>query len=275
MLKEFAPSTIHHRRYRVDATILFCGVHLLTRRNVGGAYASVEAAQQVDSRATALQFAAGSWPERARGLNRFGVWREAIVEREGHPPNLAFGGLMTKSREENFEQAKNALTAAAPYAEAIMARGESRNGALRTWVESIDLPAGSNWSTLSATLDGAMRRAPRAEERMLDAGACVSFLCAMREAALSPGPFRKQFVHGGKLYWLETRRRAEHKNDLEGTVRNHDGARCSDFRTSYLDDDATGIPTRIEYRAKSFLRLSFEEESTAGAPSIPSVFARG
>src|SRR5215831_6240345 len=61
------------KHYQASATVVICGIPIFTRQNVGAGYASVE----IGGSAVGLQFAAGSWPERARGLNRFGVLEEA------------------------------------------------------------------------------------------------------------------------------------------------------------------------------------------------------
>src|ERR1700733_5524291 len=106
-LRGFAPSITFQRRYRLDASILLLGAPLFTRQAAGGAYASVEISRDPDATATALQFAAGSDPARAHGLNRFGILREAVVIRKvgrGEATDLSFAGLMTRSREESLEQ---------------------------------------------------------------------------------------------------------------------------------------------------------------------------
>src|ERR1700722_19792184 len=109
-LRGFAPTVAFQRRYRMDATILLLGAPLFTRQAAGGGYASVEIGAGANQRATAsaLQFAAGSSPARAHGLNRFGILREAAAERETGT-ELAFAGLMTRAREESFEQGRKAL----------------------------------------------------------------------------------------------------------------------------------------------------------------------
>ena len=53
------------------------------------------------------------------------------------------------------------------------------------------------------------------------------------------------------------------------------GAGRAEFRTAYAAGDPSGIPTRIEYRPRPFLRLTFEAQPEATQPVIPSVFPQG
>jgi len=270
-LRGFVPAARFERRYRMDATILLFGAPLFTRQSAGGAYASVETDRS--AQAVALQFAAGSFPARAHGLNRFGVLREAVVNREGGC-ELAFAGLMTRTREESFEQGRKALASSAHGSEGVIARGAARaESGIQTWIDSIDLDAGRNWSNLNETLSDALRRAPDASPKVSPAEAAVTFLHAMRLAALSREPqLRQPFLHAGKSYSLETRRHAEHPLELAGAIHDTSGARRAEFRTAYAAGDESGIPIRIEYRPRSFLRLTFLAEAASTQPLIPSLF---
>jgi len=271
------------RRYRIDATILLLGAPLFTRPGVGGGYASVESNKLSDSgrdaAALALQFAAGSFPARAHGLNRFGILREgwaARLQGSDDGVEISFAGLMTRSREENFEQARRALAASDGHgAEGVVARGRTFANATQTWMEDVALPAGSDWSNLNATLNDALRAAPLNPPRETASGAATTFLFAMRDAALSTEPtVRREFVHAGKLYWLETQRHPGSKEpavELAGTIHNSAGVRTAEFRTAYAPGDPSGIPVRIEYRPRSFLRLTFVAELDSTQP-IPSAF---
>ncbi len=279
LLRGFSLGDRFARRYRVDATVLLLGMPLVTKSNVGGAYASIELGSNSESEhalragAVALQFAAGSWPERARGLNRFGIWREAVVERGAEPPRIDFAGFMTDSREKSFEEARSSFVTSKPSAQAIMARGQVNSGAMRTWVERIDLPSGSAWTDSSAILSEAIHRDPLSPARQAESGECTTFLYAMRNAGLAKEPERLQtFSHNGKNYTLETRRHPDNPLLVSGLIRDHLGARCSEFQTTYAPGDGSGLPTRIQYRPRSFLRLTFEHQPEAVQPPIPWVF---
>jgi len=276
----------------MDATILLLGAPLFTRTAAGGGYASVEESREVARNqgptqgptAVALQFAAGSSPARAHGLNRFGILREAVVTRgaqretEGSDTTeLSFAGLMTRSREESFEQGRKALATPPGGSECVIARGRTSGSRIETWIDTADVTPDCNWTNLNETLGAALRHEPRTQPRETAAGSTTTFLHAMRGAALSKDAVvRQQFMHAGKLYWLETRRRpqrsSELSEELDGTIHNLSGARTAEFRTAYSAGDESGIPIRIEYRPRSFLRLTFQAEPEATQPIVPSVF---
>src|SRR5579872_1737481 len=203
MLKGFSRTTAAQRHYRVDATVLFCGIPVLTKRNVGGGHASVEAGSKGESHAVALQFAAGSWPERAGGLNRLGILREVVVERPDEPLGFAFAGLITNSPEQNFEEAKKTFLHGAPKAlEAIVASGDTRNGVLYSSTEVVHLPAQFRWtSAANELLTG--RPSGRPDSSDSHAQLLPPFLYAMRCAGLDASPrYQRKFLHKGKPYSL-------------------------------------------------------------------------
>ncbi|MGB6946010.1 MAG: hypothetical protein WBE37_26660 [Bryobacteraceae bacterium] len=271
-LRGFARATAFQRRYRMDAAILLLGAPLFSRRAAGGAYASVEISGNQGSTATALQFAAGSSPARAHGLNRFGILREAVVERTDGT-ELSFAGLMTRSGEETFEQGRKALLSRVRAAEGVVARGTTAGSTIQTWIDNIALSPDCDWSNVNQTLGDALRRQPSEPPREISSESAATFLHAMREAALCGEAVQhRKFTHAGKFYWLETRRQPEHPLELIGTIHDLNGARRAEFRTAYTAGDESGIPMRIEYRPRSFLRLTFEAELEATQPAIHSLF---
>jgi len=271
-LRGFVPTAGFQQRYRMDATILLLGAPIFTRQAAGGGYASVEISRDRAERAVALQFAAGSDPARAHGLNRFGILREALVLR-GAVTELSFAGLMTRTREESLEQGRKALVAPDGGSEGVVARGRTLGSTIQTWIDPIDLAPDSNWSNLNETLSDALRREPRTPARETISADSTTFLHAMHSAAFSQDPiYRRQFTHASKAYWLETRRHPDRPLELAGAIHDLAGARCAEFRTAYAAGDPSGIPIRIEYRPRSFLRLTFEAAPEANQPPIPSVF---
>src|SRR5208337_917476 len=199
-LRGFVPTAGFQQRYRMDATILLLGAPLFTRQGAGGGYASVEISRDQGERAVALQFAAGSDPARAHGLNRFGILREALVLR-GAVTELSFAGLMTRSHEESFEQGRKALVSSAHGSEGVVARGRTLGSTIQTWIDAIDLAPDCNWSNLNETLSDALRREPRTLARETVSPTSTTFLHAMHWAALSKDAvYRRQFTHAGKGY---------------------------------------------------------------------------
>lgn len=272
ILRGFSRDAVFGRRYRVDATILLLGVPLLSRQRVGGAYASVETASVGSDCAVALQFAAGSWPARAKGLNRFGIWREAVVTRQGEPLEVAFAGLMTDSRERTLSEGQLALSGA-KLAEAVVARGYARGGPMKSWAYRLPLALNRTWTDSPAVLFEATRQDPDEAPREIESAQCATFLHAVRCAALDHhSEHRQRFAQTGKLFELETRRDPEQPLLIHAVIRDHNGARSSDFRATFAADDESGLPLRIEFRPKSFLRLTFVCEPDANEPPIPSVF---
>ena len=60
-----------------------------------------------ESAQIALQFAGGSWPQKAHGVNRLGFIQETVTEKSnGEPVDARYFGFMTSSAEKNFDQAK-------------------------------------------------------------------------------------------------------------------------------------------------------------------------
>lgn len=271
-LRGFVPTAAFQRRYRMDAAILLLGAPLYTRQAAGGGYASVEISLGDSARAVALQFAAGSDPARAHGLNRFGILREALIER-GELREFAFAGLMTRSREDSLDQGKKALAASPGAAEGVLARGRTSGSTFRSWIDTVDLAADCNWANLSETLCEALHRKPQAAARQTAPSSATTFLYAMQLAALCKDPLHRcEFTHAGRGYWLETRRHPARFLELVGTIHDQAGNRCAEFRTAYAEGDPSGLPKRIEYRPRPFLRLTFEAVPDSNQPPIPSVF---
>lgn len=271
LLRGFSRDRIFERRYRVDAAVTFCGVTIFTRRNVGGAHAAVETGGCGKDAAVGLHFAAGSDPTQCAGLNRFGILQEAVIESAAARPEFAFAGLITDSKEEDLEAAKKALHSAGRQ-EVKFARGAAADGRVHTWTETVDLARPCTWMESAGVLAGLAGEAPRTPELEVTADA-TPFLAAMRGAALSSQESsRRPFLHAGKLYSLELRRRSGGERD--GLIRDHNGAKSAEFRVRCPAGDESGLPDRIEYRAKPYLRLVFEADERVAAPSVTSIFPK-
>lgn len=81
LLHGFRSGQAVERRYRADAAVIFCGVTIFSRRDVGGAYASVETGQAGGASATALRSSAHQQVTFARGSASRGSarsWTELI-----------------------------------------------------------------------------------------------------------------------------------------------------------------------------------------------------
>lgn len=272
LLHGFHSDRTFELRYRADAAVIFCGVTVFSRRDVGGAYASVETGQAAGASATALRFVAGSDPARCAGLNRFGILEEAVIESESNP-EFAFAGLITDSKEADLEEAKKALHSYA-HQQATFARGQASRGSARSWTELVSLTRPYGWrdaGELLATLAG---EEPQSPAREIPAGTgpfLTPFLSTMRAAALSEESLvRRPFVHAGKLFTLELKRRET--GSCDGAIHGPAGAKLATFRVDYASGDRTGLPARIEYHAKPYLKLVFEADDRAARPNMSSLF---
>ncbi len=124
-------------------------------------------------------------------------------------------------------------------------------------------------ANLLATLE---KQAPRLPAREIGAGA-GPFLAAIHRAALSEDAVTlRPFLRAGKQYSLELRRRSAGQRD--GLIRDENGAKSADFRVLYAAGDTSGVPTRIEYRAKPYLKLIFDADESVAPLSLMSLFSK-
>ncbi|MEO8096942.1 MAG: hypothetical protein ABI811_04530 [Acidobacteriota bacterium] len=266
-------SKVFQRRYRVSCTASALGIPFFQRSDVGGGYASVELGSFGDTQATALQFAGGSLPDRAAGLNRFGVFREALVERSAADHEVAFAGFITSSKEEGLREARKNLKQTGDGAPVMVAWGGARTGRIWFHARNVDVPASSNWKQADDLLSGLLREFSSGQPSTAASANASTFLSVMRRAALSTVPSsRFPFLHNGKPYELRTKWHST--GVMDGEIRNDKGAKTTEFRTVYEAGDRSGLPLRIEYYARSYLRLTFETDTSPQAP-IPSLFPAG
>jgi hypothetical protein len=245
--------------YRVDATILLLGIPVFSRSGVGGGYAAIEEFDSVRS----LQFAAGSDPARARGLNRLGF----IHELRGVGGSRYFG-FMTSSGEESFAEARRALEGpGSPEAQYTAISGEISGGTARSRVCRFAFPAHMSWADwdrlLPAACEAFHKSAAEMPQRTRACPARVgeSFLAALyRVLEAGPGRAEIPFVYGARDLLLRTVVAHDAKIGLfrvEGKTL--EGARTlSNFCLWY--DSASKIPLRIELQPRSFLRLTLHAD---------------
>ena len=272
-LRGFKRSATASRRYRIDATILICGAPVFTRKGVGEAYASIESGASDGATAVALQFAAGCWPERAAGLNRFGILREAAIEDQDGNTEYVFAGLITTSKEESLGEARKSLAASNTGTPLTVARGIIREGRATARTGHIEVPREFRWTDAAAMLGKTLGPEQALAPREIAVDHAPTFLAAMRNAALQSQSSRRfPFLHNGKLYRLDVQRGRGSARELASVIWNSLGAKAAEFRTSYRTGDQSGLPEFIDYRPKSFLRLSLHAEQDATHNQIPSIF---
>jgi hypothetical protein len=263
-----------HRRYRAHAAILVLGMPVFKRGDVGAGFASVETGVSGDRTVTALQFAAGSDPERARGLNRLGIMREAAVEQDLCLLKTSYAGFMTSSPEKSLDQGRRALDTSAAALPCTLGSAESWNGRTELSVRRFTVPGTTRWMEAADILN-AIENCPETNHETGAFGPSATFLYAVHRAALEDASnARRQFCHNGKLHELVTEKRRLSSDSriirMTGSIRDPSGAETSVFSLWFDSSDPSGLPARIEFRPRPFLRLTFEAE--AGSSEAQAAF---
>ncbi len=254
------------RPYRADAVILLGSLPIYRRRGVGSGYAVCRRLEGMSGPRWVLGFAGGSWPARAKGLNRLGYYRE-IVSEEDPALEASYFGFLSVSEENDLAEARGSVEGSRGVAPFSVIEGQLGRAPLcRT--ARFAAPEGSGWPEWSSLLVGALEAVRSAKVGCREAAGAMPFLHAVREAIRSRTPqYAQWFAYGGYLHRLETSRRpAPHLTDrlgrpadvLLGTVHSGKTGQKSRF-TLWLEQDPEAVlPLRIELQPRSFLRLSFE-----------------
>jgi hypothetical protein len=300
-LDAFAAQPLEDRRathvwYRADATITFLGIPIFSRRGVGSGCAVLEAGDSAAGRSRALQFAAGSWPHRTRGLNRLGWMQEIVRERGGEAETAAYFGFMTHSPEKSLEQAKQSTSGGDSHAASYQAvAGAVAPDRLHSSIYGVFLPPEVDWLQNREALrrvrehlaSGA--KPQRVVDRALHPEECrpQTFLYAVYQAICNAGhTYHTSFVHHGKPYVLDaskskdagmTRKLSERGirtggplMRMDGTIHESPAGAKTTFKIWTDPAGESALPLRIEYQARSFLWLTFERDFTldASAPAL-------
>jgi hypothetical protein len=259
------------RHYQATAAILVFGVPIFRRKDVGSGCASVEIGSAGDRTVSALQFAAGSKPERARGLNRLGLMREAVVEQDSRLLQTSYAGFMTSSQEKSLDQGRQALSTTAAEMPCTVGSGESGLGRTELSVRHFTISGATRWTDAETILNSIEKnsRDTLARHTTSTQGPSATFLYAIRRAALEDAyKARRQFFHNGKLHVLITEKHPAADSPtaihMTGAIHDQSGAEIAQFSVWFDPGDPSGIPNRIEFRARSFLRLTFESD-----PGLP------
>jgi hypothetical protein len=197
-----APVT-HLRRYRVHATITLLGVPLFSKENVGGASAMVEQSISGSSSITSIQFASGSWPERLKGFNRFGMGQEAVRQEDGTIAESAYLSFMTSSAEKNFEQAKQSFTERTNTQQISVAHGRAWRSGYSSALDHLTVPARSTWADCPRLMTEMSDRLSALTESSANGNresAYQPFLHTVRAAMTSGAASAERiFTHNAKL----------------------------------------------------------------------------
>jgi hypothetical protein len=264
----------YQRHYRAQATVLILGITVFRRDDVGAGCATVESGIRSGETVSALQFAAGSQPERARGLNRFGALRETAIETSAGLAETAGAGFITSSPEKTFEQARTALRSAEPEVPCVFS--SSLSGVGRTYVKKGRFNASgiTSWVDAPGILGAAERESgPNMQQETQLVGPVATFLYSIRHAALNPASrIRRQFCHNGEICELITERTSglsESHVRMNGLILGRTGEKRSDFVIWIDPDDPSGLPARIEFYPRSYLRLTFDAQPHPQPETLP------
>ena len=281
---ERAPTDL---RYRVDATVLLLSFPIFRRAGVGDARVAVREIAEKAGRLVAIEFAAQSDPARAHGLDRRGWIREAVVERSGQPVLAATLGLMTDSPEQSVEEAKTAFRESGRAPRLVAIDGRSASGSTGSRVLHFEPPAGEPIASVHS-LDEVRRRfaadppAWRRTEWSHQSGAPMTFLYALLRALERPGPATESYyVFNENQYRLHTEcapdaergrefamagltASAEHIVRVRGRIENLTKRTHPVPLQLWIDTAGPApCPVRVEFNARSFLRLTLERLAPA------------
>jgi hypothetical protein len=288
------PSRVWRQQYRANAAVTFFSIPLVSRAAVGSGFALIEECVSRGAKAVAIQFGAGSFPNRARGLNRLGYIKEEIVEAApGKPLECAYFAFMTTSQEKNLDQAKRAIEVAHGMIPYSAAEGSGQKGHFASRVSRFNFPSELTWrdcpelvrrvrSAMSLGSEG-----QRAEKDLpRSTAAPATFLYAVRAAMLDPA--RKTdsaLVYNGKDYRLRTEKNFDTAMEAHFGERNlvPDSNRVvrldavleevtknvkTPFRVWFESGNELMPPLAFEYQARSFLRLYFEADFNTSVPAV-------
>jgi hypothetical protein len=270
------------RRYRADAQVIVLGITLFHRAGVGGGSAVWrESVLPQGGMLRFLEFIGFSLPERAAGLNRIGFIREMARLGDSGTTESIYFGLMTSSPEETAEDARKAIESQA--AEAVYSAIEGRVAADSAENVLAHFRAPAKWTIRNQdelieeahTALAAMPKTPL-EGNSREAGE-ATFLESLARL-LRDSEEQTSYIYNGRRYQLSFRRSADPKATAQfrergiigqssqvlrasGQVRRESAGKEHNFRLWFEPGTEMPIPLRIEYQAKSYLRLMFEAEA--------------
>ena len=189
----------------------------------------------------------------------------------------AYLSFMTSSPEKNAEQAWQAFADTSRGLNLAVAHGTAAPTSYASTLEHLAAPEGCTYldcPRLMTMLRNSIASQPSVVASQRAEHAYPTFLQAVRAANLG-GNNNSQctFMHNANLYELRTTQSVVvGVKVLSGRVREpagRSGSRGeSNFQIWSHAADPSGLPWRIEFRPRHFLRLVFEEDATAGGPVL-------
>ncbi|HMD72073.1 MAG TPA: hypothetical protein VKF41_12050 [Bryobacteraceae bacterium] len=274
---EPAPKLSLERRYRADAQVLLFGLTLLRREDVGGG-SVLWREYETGGAARLLEFNGYSTPARAAGLNRLGFIREMARTAGSEMPECSYFGLMTASPEESAEAARKALSSGAKEQVYTAIEARLAPGETETAIAHFTAPAALSGANREELVERA-RRALTSVAEVRTAGPANeighSFLQELARLLIEADGKEGRFIYSGRPYRLHLIRSVDAKATayfrarrliggpaevvrVAGRLRREAGGKETEFRLWIPSGAERPLPLRIEYQAKSYLRLVFE-----------------
>ena len=272
-------------RYQATAYVTFLSIPIFSRSGVGFGLASADEYTDRATKKLSLRFLSGSIPERAHGLNRFGFIQENVEEKDQATVSANYFGLMTANGEESLSQAKAALDSAQKVELPFVAvhafvnrRGMSYS------VRHLLLPSfyrGSNADQLLKQMQAEFTTPQPGEEEKTESVSgqpSETFLNSLRQAILTEAAdYQSRIVFNGKIFRFQAAKHQDPKTgadlqkagltnspdlvvQLSGVLRNEKTNEVTNFRLWFEKGAANFLPLRFEFKAKSYLRLVFDQE---------------
>ena len=263
--------------------ITLFGIQVFSKSGVGNGNIRIEEIGPRQGGTVAIEFAAGSRPEGAKGLNRLGYIQEAILEDQpGQAAECAYLAFMTASDEKSVEQARKALEAAGNMQRYNAAQGFGRPGTFQSRIDRLAFPSKYNFQDLAALIPMARTEMaahagdPLDHQQDQEAMHRATFLYAVRRALLTPGSTSTSHLFfNSKRYQLDTEKAfdaatgthfvqkkivdsASKVVKLSAWITNEQTGHKTPFHLWYEKGQENQPPLRFDYQARSFLKLAFE-----------------
>ena len=251
------------RRYRADVVITLLGIRVFAREGVGRAFAAIREAAEGQTKIIALQFAGGAIPERSHGVRFDGSMEEVVLE--GSSREAGYFGFVTRSANENYDQARRRILNGAERACTYVAvEGLHSAGCARSERTVVSLPdrCGRGLSELIEQIRAGFRARDRIAEELHTPGVSAprtflhSVFMGLRSGSVR---FQRDYVHSARRHSLEL----ERISDQPGPVMRFTG-RVRDLATQRVSvfwiwlDNRSCLPLRIEFHPRSYLRISLD-----------------
>ncbi len=273
--------------YRIDAVVVFFSRPIFTRAGVGEGMLMREERTDGGQRQMRFAFAGGSWPHRARNLNRFGYFSECVRLPGESAPEAEYFGFMTRSEEKSLQEAGRALEAAPGSVPVAAIHGRMRDGCHESAMATVQLDPGAGWSVWPSCLGfvaQALRSADASGASSPSEGDESTFLHTISRIVDGGRPQGEvRFLYGRQARRLSWRQGPDRKATEEFAARRvvergatvlrvdaevHDVQTKARSRFSLWHDPRPGcpVPLRIELQPRSYLRLRLEAVAADPSP---------